>query len=323
MKKTLSALALLAASALLITGCSGGNGGDGGDTGEEGTQKLTVAVYGSTEEAVIDIAEQQGWWDEAGLEVEKMIIGAPPALVAAAQSGEVDIAMIPTILAVRTIAEGVPLTIVGALDGPPADDLETYDSGPLLTSPESGITSMDQLEGATIAVSARGSSFEVSISSALLDAGVDPASINWVTMDFATSLPALEDGSIDAAPMISPFTIEALDRGMIPLAYPGGQFLQGAPVDLWLTSNDTAEDRGDALRQFRDITYRAAAWANEHEDEVKEMGIEIGGLDLDPADMKPMHFFEEDVPASVLERVNQKMNDLGFLDKTATFVFLD
>ncbi|CAG7610205.1 ABC transporter substrate-binding protein [Leucobacter soli] len=324
MKAMKLGLALLAASTLLLTACSGGAGSESPDAGgEAGVQKLKVAVYGSTEEAVIDIAEEQGLFADAGIEVEKVIVGAPPALVAATQSNEVDIAMIPTILAVRTMAEGVPLVIVGSLDGAPAGQGEIYDSGALFASEKSGITSVDQLTGKTIVVSARGSSFEVSITSALVAAGVDPSTINWVTMDFASSLPALKDGSVDAAPMISPFNLQAEAQGSVVLGYPGSDFLDGAPVDLWLTSTDTAEKRGDALRAFRDATYQAATWANANEDEVKQLGIEIGGLDLDPADMKPMHFFEADVPVADLERINQTLIDMGFLDATAQFTFLD
>ncbi|MCB1273055.1 MAG: ABC transporter substrate-binding protein [Leucobacter sp.] len=324
-RKTLLAGAAIAA--LALAGCASGGGGgstdNSGGGGDAAPEHLKVAVYGSTEELVIDIAEEQGLFADAGIEVEKVIIGAPPALVAATQSNEVDIAMIPTILAVRTMAEGVPLTIVGALDGSPVGEGEKYDSGALFASQKSGITSMSQLAGKTIVVSARGSSFEVSITNALIKAGVDPASINWVTMDFATSLPALKDGSVDAAPMISPFDLQAKAQGSVVLGYPGSDFLEGAPVDLWLTSNETAEKRGDALRAFRDATYQAAAWANANEDAVKKLGIEIGGVDMDPADMKPMHFFESDVPVSDLERINQTLIDMGFLDSKATFTFLN
>lgn len=322
-RKTLLAGAAIAA--LALAGCASGGAGDNGNDGgnDAAVEHLKVAVYGSTEEAVIDIAEEQGLFADAGIEVEKVILGAPPALVAATQSNEVDIAIIPTILAVRTIAEGVPLTIVGALDTVPAGQGEKYDSGALFASEKSGITSMSELTGKTIVVSARGSSFEVSITAALIAAGVDPSTINWVTMDFASSLPALKDGSIDAAPMISPLNLQAEAQGSVILGYPASEFLDGAPVDLWLTSAETAEKRGDALRAFRDATYQAAVWANAHPDEVSALGLEIAGLDLDPADMTPMYFYESDVPVADLERINQTLIDMGFLDTTAEFTFLD
>lgn len=309
------------AAALALAACSGGGGGES-DGDEGGVEHLKVAVYGSTEESVIDIAEREGWFAEAGIEVEKVIIGAPPAVVAAAQSGEVDVALVPSVLVVRGIAEGVPLTIVGAVDGYPAENPEDYDSGPLLTSPDSGITSVGDLEGATIAVSARGSMFEVKITNLLLQSGVDPESINWVTMDFATSLPALEDGTIDAAPMISPMSEDAIKRGMVVLGYPGAAFFPEVPVDLWVASPDVIEKRGDAIRAFRDATYRAAQWANEHEDEVKELGVEIGQVDVDPQELKPMHFITE-VDVDALERLNERMIEMGFLENRAEFVVLD
>lgn len=318
-RKILAASAAIAA--LALGGCSAG-GGQGDDGGGGAVEHLKVAVYGSTEESVIDIAEREGWFAEAGIEVEKVVIGAPPAVVAAAQSGEVDIAMVPSVLVVRVIAEGVPLTIVGSVDGYPAENPEDYDSGPLLTSPDSGITSVKDLEGATIAVSARGSSFEVKITNMLLQNDVDPSTINWVTMDFATSLPALEDGSIDAAPMISPMTEEAIGRGMVVLGYPGAAFFPEVPVDLWVAAPNVVEERGDTIRAFRDATYRAAEWANAHEDEVKELGVEIGQVDVDPKELKPMHFITE-VDVDALGRLNDRMIEMGFLENRAEFVVLD
>lgn len=312
-----------AASILLLTGCSAADDGGDSTNGSDETQHLKVAVYGSGEESVIDIAEEQGWFEEAGISVEKVIIGAPPAVVASAQSGEVDIALVPSVLAARVIVEGVPLTIVGSVDGYPAEDKETYDANILFASPASNITSIDELEGATIAVSARGSLFEVVITNSLLENGVDPESINWVAMDFASSLPALEEGTIDAAPMISPMTADAMNRGMVPLGYPTSDFLGKVPVDYWVSSPQVIEERGDAIRAFRDATYRAAEWANENPDAVKELAIEIGGVDVAPEDVNAIYFPAE-VDQAALEAMVSRMVEMGFLEENdATFTVLD
>lgn len=278
---------------------------------------LKVAVYGSTEEAVIDIAEAQGWLAEAGIAVEKQVVGPPPAMIAAVAGDQVDLAMIPTIPYLNAASNGVPIQIVGAVDGLPMDDPASADSGSIVANPASGITDFAGLAGKTISVPARGGLFEVIVTGALVNAGVDPASIKWVEMDFGAALQAVEAGDIDAAPMISPLDAQAIADGMVVIGRPQTEFFgPGGLIDVWVTSDNTATAKHDAIVAFRDIMYRAGAYGNENPDEVKQIGIDIMGVDLTIDQVTNVYYFAQFDTASIA-KINQSMIDLGFLTNMA------
>lgn len=321
--KSLSISAAALGVILALSGCSSSNPSEAENPGAAGAlTPLTVAVYGSGEEGVIDVAEREGYFEEAGIVVEKQIIGVPSAVLAATQAGEVDIAMTPVIPGLTAMANGVPLVIVGAVDGYPAENPSDYDSGVIVTSPESGITTLEGLAGATISVPARGAMFEVVVTSALVDAGVDPSSINWVTMDFGASLDSVASGDVDAAPMTPPLDAQAREMGLIELGNPGSMFTGVGPVDLWVAAPQTIEEKGDAIRAFRDAMNRAAQWGNEHPEDMKELSVEISGLDLDPAEVKPI-WFETSVNEESLRDAGARLVELGFLEREPELTILD
>lgn len=321
--KSLSISATALGAVLLLAGCSSSGGAAPEASGDaEGPVALTVAVYGSGEEGVIDIAEREGYFEEAGITVEKMVIGAPPAVIAATQAGEVDVAMTPVIPGLTAMANGVPLVIVGAVDGFPAENAADFDSGVIVTNPESGITDLEGLAGATISVPARGAMFEVVITSALVDSNVDPSTINWVTMDFGASLDAVANGDVDAAPMISPLDAQARDMGLIELGNPGSMFTGEGPVDLWVSSPATVEAKGDAIRAFRDATFRAGQWGNDNPEEMKQLSVEISGLDLDLADVKQI-WFETSINEKNLRASAARLVELGFIESEPELTILD
>ena len=316
--KTLGIAATTVALVAALSGCSSTPTATTTTTAPKEVTNLTVAVYGSTEEAIIDIAKEKGWLAEAGISVEKKVVGPPPAMVAAVAGDQVDLAMIPTIPYINAASNGVPIQIVGAVDGLPETDPSSADSGSIIANPKSGIKGFADLEGKTISVPARGGLFEVIVTGALEGAGVDPTSIKWVEMDFGAALQAVEKGTIDAAPMISPLDAKAIADGMVVIGHPQTEFFgPGGLIDVWVTSDNTASKKADAIRAFRDVMYKAGAYGNENPDEVKQLGIDIMEVDLTIDKITNVYYFSEFSTESI-EKVNAKMIDLGFLEAQAT-----
>lgn len=319
--KSISLAATAFALALALTSCAAdAPQSSEGDAAE--TVDLKVAVYGSGEEALIDIAEREGLFEEAGLNVEKVLVGAPPAVVAATQAGEVDIAMNPTIPTLTALGTGIPLEILGPISGYPAADAVDYDQMVILGDPDRGFDSMADLDGANIAVPARGAMFEVIIAASLEDNGIDPESINWIAMDFGAMIDALANGTVDAAPAGPALQPAALDAGLAVIGNPALEFVGAGATDLWITSNESAANNGDALRAFRDAVNEASVWANENVDEIKQMSIDITGYDLELDDVYPIYFMTE-VNAEQLAEQGQRLVDLGFLTDAPQIIVMD
>ncbi|QKJ20472.1 ABC transporter substrate-binding protein [Microbacterium hominis] len=318
-----TASTLLAAGAALVltlAGCSAGANGAGADSDAEGTTTLKVATIGLLSDGALQLGIEQGFFAEEGLEIETSIVANPPAGLAAAQSGQVDIAYAPSIPLLNALNQGVPLQVVAAADGyaenaaEESDPAEIDDTG-LYASPDSGITSIEDLAGATVAVPARQAQLEVTIANAAVDAGVDPATINWVVLDFTSAVSALASGTADAAGLVSPFTGQAAAAGSPVLAYPGLEFFEEGAVGLWTAGESTVAAKADAIAAFQRAIAKTNAYANENSAAAVEAGIAYTESSMAP-DEVTVPYWPTEVTDAELSRVNDKLVALGYLPGT-------
>ena len=324
MKKTnrlLAALALIPAAALALTACSGGDGGGGDAGGSESSGQLTtlkVATIGLTSDGALITGIEQGFFEEEGLKIETSIVANPPAGLAAVQSGQVDIAYSPSIPLLNALSQGVDIKVIAAADGYPenaaqSEDPAEFDDTGLFASASSGITSVDELAGKTIAVPARKAQLEVVIAGELEKAGIDPATgVNWVVLDFTSAVSALQNGTVDAAGLVSPFTTEAEAAGAVQIAAPSVGFFESGATGLWTAGAATVEKKADAIAGFQRAIVKSNAYATEHPEEAIQAGLDYTGSKL-TLDQVKLPVWPAEVLLEDLDRPNQKMVKLGFL----------
>ncbi len=321
MKKTnrlAGAVALAASAALVLAGCSsnGENGDAATDTNASGeTTTLKVATIGIVSDGGLMTGIEQGFFEEEGLEIETSIVANPPAGLAAVQSGQVDIAYAPSIPLLNGLSQGLPLQVVAAADGYPDDPAEAAkrdDSTALYGSAANGITSLEELEGKTIAVPARKAQLEVNIAAVLADAGVDPNTVNWVVLDFTSAVAALQSGNIDAAGLVNPFTSQAEDAGNTHLASPGKAFFEHGAVGLWTVGESTVEEKADAIAAFQRAINKTNEYANENPEEATQAGIEYTESPLS-IEQITIPYWPTSVHAEDIARTNSKLVSLGFM----------
>ncbi|MFV0407761.1 MAG: ABC transporter substrate-binding protein [Propioniciclava sp.] len=314
-------LALAASTALVLTGCTSGSSDGSGGSGSGGSGDLTtlsVATIGLTSDGGLITGIEQGFFAKEGLKIETSIVANPPAGLAAVQSGQVDIAYSPSIPLLNALAQGVPVQVVGAADGYPADSSEIdnpadFDDTGLFAAPGSGIESVADLAGKTIAIPARKAQLEVVIADELQRAGIDPASgVNWVVLDFTSAVAGLENGTVDAAGLVNPFTAEASAAGAPQLSAPSIGFFETGATGLWTAGTATIESKGDAIAAFQRAIVKSNEYATEHPEEAIQAGLDYtdSPLTLEEA-MVPV--WPSEVLPENLERPNEKMVALGFL----------
>lgn len=309
--------ALLAAAALALAACtsSPADSGSGGADGELTT--LKVATIGLVSDGALILGQEQGFFEEEGLELETSVVANPPAGLAAAQSSQVDIAYAPSIPLLNALGSGVPLTVVAPADGyidgaSEVEDPASVDDTGLFAASGSGIASVEDLEGATIAVPARKAQLEVVISDALDRAGVPLESVEWVVLDFTSAVAALESGTVDAAGLVSPFTGEAEAAGAALVDSPSVGFFEEGAVGLWTAGESTVTAKADAIAAFQRAVLKSNAYANEHPEDAIQAGIDYTGSTLSVDDIKLPYWPAEVAPID-LDRVNEKLVALGFL----------
>jgi NitT/TauT family transport system substrate-binding protein len=168
--RTGSALLLVAllASAVLLTGCggsshpasSGGDSGSGserssgpgdasGSASKPGTGRAIVIGSLATEDILpFWVAEAEDIFAEQGLDVSIETFQSAQELITAVVSGAVDMAMTDIMVAATLSASGTPVTMEWVCLGTSASQGRFG----IMTSPESGITSLRELAGVPVGV---------------------------------------------------------------------------------------------------------------------------------------------------------------------------
>jgi len=318
MRKTpLTAIAaMVAAAGLALAGCAAG-ADSGGD--ESAAEELIIAsVAGSTGDTALSLAQEHGIFEDAGFVLKRVTVQSAPAALAAAQSGQVDIAYAPSIPLLNAILRGVPLHIVMAADGFKDDalqqsDLSKVDDTSLYASKASGITEVSQLKGKTIAIPARSGQFEVVVTNILKENGIGADEVNWVVLDYQSAVNALKTGDVDAATLLTTFSAQAAQAGMTYVTSPSVKFFERGAVGLWSAGSKLAADK-ERVAKIQRVIVEANKYANEHTAEAKKKSIELTGAKVS-ADEMGDPYWPLTVDTADITRVNERLVALGFLPK--------
>ena len=152
--------------------------------------KMTVLLdwFVNPDHGPLIIAQEKGYFADAGLEVEIIAPAdpsAPPKLVAA---GQADIAISYQPQLHLQIAEGLPLVRVGTLVATPLNCLLVLEEGP--------VKSLADLKGRKVGYSVAGVE-EALLTGMLAPHNVTPSDIELINVNFSLS-PALMSGQVDA-----------------------------------------------------------------------------------------------------------------------------
>lgn len=310
-------IATLASVTVVLAAC----GGSDGET-DSAADTLSVGTVGIASDASLRIAEDQGVLDEAGApSLDIQTLANPPAAIAAVQSGEIDVAYTPSVPFFNALNQGVDLTVVAPADGYPQDAAEhdpvDLDDTAVYVASDSGIESPSDLEGRKVAVPARKAQLEVTISEVIRQDGGDPSTVEWMVLDFASALDELERGRIDAAGLVSPFSMEAGAEGHTLLSSPGVAFFEKGAVGLWVTSSEQVDADPEVYRNFRRAMVEAYDYGNDHVEEAQQIAAEITGVDLATIQEGATPYWPSEVRLEDLRRSNEKMTELGYQESEA------
>lgn len=231
-------------------------------------EKLTVLLdwFVNPDHAPLVIAETQGYFKEAGLEVE--IIppsdpSAPPRLIAAGQ-GDIAISYQPSLHV--QIAEGLPLAWIGTIAETPLNALVVLKDGP--------VKEIADLKGKKVGFSVGG--FEDALLAAMLrQEGLTLDDVELININFALS-PSLITGAVDA--VIGAFRNFELNQLDIE-KHPGIAFYpeeNGVPVYdelIFIAKNDRTDD--PRFRPFMDAVEKATLYLTNHPDEALKQFLEV------------------------------------------------
>ncbi|WP_336658780.1 aliphatic sulfonate ABC transporter substrate-binding protein [Leucobacter sp. USHLN153] len=272
MTRTLSAVAAAtAALAISLTGCASQSGGSDNAAGGEALRMGTQPWLGYGQWYV---AEDQGFFDDRGVDVELSSFNADADVNAALAAKRLDLANVGAQAALQFIEEGVDVSIVLMLDSATEADA-------ILST--SGIDDAAGLKGKSVAFE-KGATSEILLAEALDEAGLTFDDIDVVESSADKVAPMLLAGRVDAGVTYEPYVSEALtsDKGATTVAT-AGEF-PGLITDVLVVRNDVLEERPDEVREVLGAWDDAVAYYESDTDAAREIiaagvGSEVSDLE--------------------------------------------
>jgi NitT/TauT family transport system substrate-binding protein len=223
----------------------------------DGTVAIKVAGYEGINSATpFFVAQKQGYFKDAGLDVTYVTLASGAAAMAAAlNAGEVDIGLGAASQWIGDVAQGVaPGKIIG----------ELTDNNYVILGGK-GIIDVKQLKGKIFAVSTVNSGDHLYSQAVLNHFGIAPTEVTWLAMgDPASRMSALRAGKVDATEMTLTNLQPELEKQIIVGA-------DQSPVPFVANAiyarQATLDANKPALRRFLAAMGKAADWIRQHPDD--------------------------------------------------------
>ncbi|QRQ78420.1 MULTISPECIES: ABC transporter substrate-binding protein [Micrococcaceae] len=289
-RKALSALAVSALAIGSLAAC-----GSSEEPSADGPVKLRVAVAPIQFETAY-IAEEQGFFENQGLDVELVNGADPAALLAQVVSGDVNVAIGSWINVATSFSQGVPVQVIG---GNGMVDPESDNSG-VMVAKDSGIKELSGLKGKTIGVVGVKSGGDIPVLQALEAAGVPESEITEVAVPYAGMEAALEQGTVDAVVPADSFYHQMLEKGYKSISNPVQEFQSNMPVTVWTVQKQWLEQNSDTAKKFDAAMEEAVEFYSDpaNLEEVRKVHAEANQIDVADA---PTTFVPADVTFNVAE----------------------
>ena len=245
--KKLTALLLAFVMVLALAGC-GGNNND-----SKNNENITLRIgympnYASLWGVLSAI--EQGCFAEEGITIELTEFPDGPSEIAAMEGGSIDLAY---------IGKGAHrLCITGSAVIFAPSSVHTVDK--VVCMPDSGIQTVADLKGKTIAFNA-GSSSESTFNNALEVGGLTRDDVTAMDLGIDNIVPAAVSGSIDAAVCWNPYSGQILQQveGSSEIEFADGS----TNISSWICLPKYAEDNHDVLVRFTRALFKGMDWGSQ------------------------------------------------------------
>jgi NitT/TauT family transport system substrate-binding protein len=219
------------------------------------TLKVAVAQRGFWNSTLVDIATKQGYFKDANLEIEVIYTQGGASTLQPMITGNVDIAMSNGILGViAAYSKGMPVRIISP-EGTGASEAFWY------ARADSGIKSLKDLDGKTIAFSSPGSSTNLILLQLLAQAKVNAKMVP--TGGAPATLTQVMTKQIDAGWSVPPFVLRQRAEGQVVIIARGGDVkaLADQTIRVNVANVNALNSKREAMTRYLKALSRAIDWA--------------------------------------------------------------
>lgn len=263
-----------------LTACSSGNESPAApETPAEETPNateelipLSIQVNPTYWETPIRHAIDEGWFEEAGIDVTAVPYGvdAPLPMVL---NGETEVGVFGTGSIITAVAQGADIRMIGGLlvEG---DDFSQQLAGVVATE-ASGITDLKGLEGKKVAVQELKGPSQAKVIDRMVDAGADPSGVQWIAMPFPGMVEAMERGDVEAAVAVQPFVGQMMAAGGVHISRVSEP---GSSVPAYFAKADFVDTHPELAERLAAVINRAWDYGNANRDEMKQRFVKDADL---------------------------------------------
>ena len=246
--KRLIAAAAFVSTTVLLAGCSGGSGAAEGPAPDPDEPiAITVGTLPAGDYAPLYIAQDEGFFEEEGLDVTIEIIAGGAVGVTQLVSGELDFSSATWANVLSAVSQGLEIQVVRE-----GTDSSKEGINGMIAKEGSGLEGPEDLRGQTISVNTLQSATELQIRDCLDSAGVGPDEYELVEVPFPEVGAAVSQGRIAAGFVPEPFITIGEAEGLVPIMYPSvcNEDQSNMPLINWNTSRQFAEQNPEAVAAF-------------------------------------------------------------------------
>jgi NitT/TauT family transport system substrate-binding protein len=251
------------------------------------TLKVAVSQRGFWDSTMVDIAEKQGFFKESGLEIEVLYTEGGASTLTPLLAGSIDIAMSNGILGViGAYSKGAPVRIISA-EGTGAGDAFWY------APTASGIKSLKDTNGKTVAFSSPGSSTNLILLQLVKQAGSNPQQVP--TGGAPATYTQVMTGQIDVGWSVPPFALKDLQEGKIAIIARGNdvEAIKAQTVRVNVANANALKQKREAFVSYVKALGRAIDWAYSSPDALSNYAA-IAKVPVDQAKMTREDFYPKE-----------------------------
>ncbi|WP_324277026.1 ABC transporter substrate-binding protein [Blastococcus brunescens] len=316
MKTSFRSAAAMSAAALLMTACGGGESesapsGGGGEDGELAT--LTVADTNGAPLYFLTYAQQEGFCEDAGVELDITASSGGATVIPQLVSGDLDVAGSNVVSVLIGASQGLPLRMIAG--GTSTSEETEQDFSALMVAPDSTVTDISQLEGQRVAVNTLRNINDIVLGAMLEEAGLSYDSVEFVELPFPDMAAAVESGDVAAALLIEPFVSLAEESGLKIIGRPYSALKPGLQIGTYVVSEQFAQENPDAVEAFQECVQAAADSIREDPDAFRAALPEIGDLAPELAEKVRINLWQGGSDEESLELVQDLMVEYGLIEE--------
>ncbi len=271
---------------------------------------VSVGYLPSDHDSALYVANATGMYSDEGIEIELHEYNNGGDLMSAMASGTVDVGYLGITPTLAAIDQGLPVKVVAGA--------QIEGSGIVTNDPS--ISTVDDLQGKTVATPGESSIQYMLLQYALDQSGMSMSDISDTSMKVASMSDALRTGSIDAMITYEPYVSVAKDVDGMTVVEMSGDIIPEHPCCVVVESDDFINNREDVAKDMVDIHNEATDMLKENASSYVDCLPESVVPDKDSVtqSLAEMHWVGEmnETYKQSIRDFMQTENDMGVLNTT-------